>query len=51
VWNLCGDIIVDKLVSKSKVYNYPEQDVGGEFSYGGFKFTMKNVTVGGETND
>ena len=50
-WNLCGDIIVDKLVCKSRTYSYPEQDVNGEFCYGGLKFTMKNVTVGGEVND
>ena len=51
VWNLCGDIIVDKLVKKSGVYSYPEQDDNGEFSYGGIKFTMKNVMAGGEAND
>ena len=51
VWNLCGDIIADKLVKKSGVYSYPEQDCNGEFSYGGIKFTMKNVAAGGEAND
>lgn len=51
VWNLCGDVIVDKLVTKSGLYSYPEYDVNGEFSYGGLKFTMKNVVVGGEKND
>ena len=51
VWNLCGDVIVDKLVSKSGVYSYPEQDPNGEFCYGGLKFTMKNVAAGGEVND
>ena len=51
VWSLCGDIIVDKLISKSMVYSYPEQDPNGEFWYGGLKYTMKNVSAGGETND
>ena len=51
VWNLCGDIIVDKLVKKSGMYSYPEQDDNGEFSYGGIRFTMKNVAAGGEVND
>ena len=51
VWNLCGDVIVDKLVGKSKSYSYPEQDFNGEFSYGGLKFTMKNVIAGGEIDD
>ena len=51
VWNLCGDTIVNKLVKKSGVYSYPEQDINGEFSYGGLKFNMKDVVVGGDTND
>lgn len=51
VWNLCGDVIVNKLASKSGTYNYPEQDTNGEFSYGGFKFSMKDVAAGGESDD
>ena len=51
VWNLCGDIIVDKLVKKSGMYSYPERDDNGEFSYGGIRFTMKNVVAGGEVDD
>ena len=51
VWNLCGDVIVEKLIEKSKHYTYPEQDLNGEFSYGGLKFTMKSIQVGGEMND
>jgi hypothetical protein len=51
VWNLCGDTIVNKLVSRSKMYSYPEQDINGDFSYGGFKFTMKDVVAGGESDD
>ena len=51
VWNLCGDVIVDKLASKSGVYSYPELDPDGEFCYGGLNFTMKNVAVGGGMND
>ena len=51
VWNLFGDVIVDNLVKKSGMYNYPEQDPNGEFSYGGIKFTMKNILVGGESDD
>ena len=48
VWNLCGDTVVNKLVNKSGSYSFPEQDVNGDFSYGGIKFTMKTVVVGGE---
>jgi hypothetical protein len=51
VWNLCGDIIVNKLINKSGIYSYPEMSQNGEFNYGGMKFTMKNVEVGGETSD
>lgn len=51
VWNVCGDIIVDKLIKKTGMYTYPEQDENGEFSYGGIKFTMKSVAAGGEIND
>lgn len=51
VWNLCGDTIVDKLASKSGVYNYPEQDINGDFDFGGLKFTMKSIPVGGGAND
>ena len=51
VWNLCGDAIVDKLVQKSGSYSYPEQDENGEFNYGGFNFTMKSITAGGESDD
>ena len=51
VWNLCGDIIVNKLVSRSQKYSYPERDINGEFCYGGFKFSMKDVAAGGESDD
>ena len=51
VWNLCGDIIVHKLVSKSGKYSYPEQDPDGDFSFGGIKFVMKDVIVGGGIDD
>ena len=51
VWNLCGDVIVDKLVNKSGKYRYPEQDLNGDFSFGGIKFVMKDVIVGGGMDD
>lgn len=51
VWNLCGDVIVDKLIKKSGVYNYPAKNINGDFSYGGTKFSMKSVAVGGENGD
>ena len=37
VWNLCGNVIVDKLVKKSGAYRYPKQDINAvkydEISY------------------
>lgn len=51
VWNICGDVIVEKLVDKSGSYSYPEQDENGDFSFGGIKFIMKNIIVGGEVDD
>jgi hypothetical protein len=51
VWNLCGDVIVDKLVNKSGMYSYPEQNDNGDFSFGGLSFVMKHIAIGGEQND
>lgn len=51
VWNLCGDVIVDKLLSKSGKFSYPVRDGLGDFECVGAKFYMKDVTVGGEQND
>lgn len=51
VWNLCGNVIVEKIIKKSGIYSYPEQDINGEFYYGGSRFSMKNVIAGGEAND
>ena len=51
VWNLCGDVIVEKLAGKSGVYAFPECNEEGDFEYGGIKFAMKNVIIGGETDD
>lgn len=51
VWNLCGDVIVDRIAKKSGMYSYPEQNINGDFSYGGIKFSMTNVIIGGESND
>ena len=51
VWNICGDTIVKKLAAKSGVYSYPERDDNGDFDFGGLKFAMKNVIVGGDMDD
>ena len=51
VWALCGDIIVNKIVSKTGAYRYPVRDENGEFEFGGCKFSMKTLMVGGCAND
>lgn len=51
VWNLCGDIIVDKLVQKSRKFSYPVCDKNGDFWCCGSNFKMKDVIIGGEADD
>lgn len=51
VWNLCGHVLVDKLISKSGVFNYPAKDNCGDLCCCGARFSMKSVVVGGENND
>ena len=51
VWNLCGHVIVNKLVSKSGALSYPVKDDNGDFYCSGAKFSMQNVVIGGESND
>ena len=51
VWNMCGNVIVDKIIQKSHKFSYPVQNDGGDFLCCGYKFSMKDVLVGGENND
>ena len=51
VWNLCGNVIVDKLVQKSHKFSYPVHNDCGDFWCCGSNFSMKDVIVGGENND
>ena len=51
VWNLCGHVIVNKLISKFGVLNYPVKDDCGDFCCSGARFSMRSVVVGGESDD
>ena len=51
VWNLCGNVLVDKIVSNSGMFSYPAIDIDGDFLCCGARFSMKNVVAGGESND
>lgn len=50
VWDMCGDVIIDNLLSKSGgVIEYPESvSADEEFSCCRKKFRMKKINVGGE---
>lgn len=51
VWNLCGDVLVDKIARKSGMFSYPAFDSRGDFWCCGAQFVMRNVIVGGENDD
>lgn len=50
VWDMCGDVIVDNLLSKSGgIIEYPEAvSDGEEFACCRKKFAMRRISVGGE---
>ena len=52
VWDMCGDIIIDNLLSKSSGFvEYPEiVNTDEEFSCCRKKFKMKKINVWGESN-
>ena len=51
VWNLCGHVIVNKLISKFGILNYPIKDDCGDFYCSGVRFSMRSVVTGGENDD
>ena len=52
VWDMCGDVIIDNLLSKSGgVIEYPEAtNTDEDFSCCRKKFRMRKISVGGETD-
>jgi hypothetical protein len=50
VWDMCGDVIIDNLLSKSGgIIEYPESvDCDEEFSCCRRRFKMKKISIGGE---
>lgn len=52
VWDMCGDVIIDNLLSKSGgIIEYPEAvSTNEEFSCCRKKFRMKQINVGGESH-
>ena len=48
-WEMCGDEIIQNLISRNGgILSYPTLDENGEIAFGGNKFTVKQVEVGGE---
>jgi iron complex outermembrane receptor protein len=45
------EALIGATVSIKGTTNGASTDANGEFSYGGIRFTMKNVSAGGEVND
>lgn len=46
VWDICGETIVQNLLSKhAGQISYPEKCDGGEIVFGGMHFTLKTITV------
>lgn len=48
-WEMCGDEIIQNLLARNGgVLSYPTLDAGGEVEFGGNRFTVKQVEIGGE---
>lgn len=48
-WEMCGDEIIQNLLARnSGVLTYPTLDTDGEVSFGGNRFTVKQITIGGD---
>jgi len=40
VWGVCGEQIVENLISRNRVIHYPEKDSDGDITYSGMTFSM-----------
>lgn len=48
-WEMCGDEIIQNLLTRNcGVLSYPTLDAGGEVEFGGNRFTVKQIEIGGE---
>lgn len=48
-WEMCGDEIIQNLLARNNgVLTYPTLDTDGEVSFGGNRFTVKQMTIGGD---
>ena len=48
-WEMCGDEIIQNLLARNNgVISYPTLDADGEIEFGGNRFTVKQIEIGGE---
>jgi hypothetical protein len=50
LWNVCGEVIFKRLAQNNTLY-YPVVDVGGDFEVQGKKYSMKEYTIGGDSDE
>ena len=48
-WEMCGDEIIQNLLARNNgILSYPTLDADGEIEFGGNRFTVKQIEIGGE---
>lgn len=48
-WEICGDEIIQNLLARNGgILSYPTLDTGGKVKFGGNRFAIKQVKIGGE---
>ena len=48
-WEMCGDEIIQNLLARNNgLLSYPSLDADGEIEFGGNRFTVKQIEIGGE---
>jgi hypothetical protein len=50
LWNVCGETILKRLSDGRNLY-YPIADLNGDFEVQGKKYSMKEYTIGGDTDE
>ena len=52
VWDVCGEQIIENLLEKNGwVISYPVEDESGDIRFRGLTFTLKQMTLEGESNE
>ena len=52
VWDVCGEQIIENLLEKNnRIISYPIEDESGDIRFRGLTFTLKQMTLEGESNE